>query len=86
VRDDQSRKPPQKVQAINRKQVEPDRISQEELRQASELQLTVWHAERQCREYILSLNRRIQEGAAVDDGELSWDADNQMVRSRRKEA
>ncbi len=80
------RKPPGKVRSIDGKLPAADVVSQDELEHGSEMQLTVWHAEKQCRECIKLLARRIEEGAAIEDGPLAWDIDNEMVRSRKQKA
>jgi len=80
------RKPPKKVHSIDGKQAhEQDVITQAELRKGSELQLTVWHAEKLCRDYINGLCRRYDEGARIENGQFTWDSSNEMVRSRKKE-
>lgn len=76
------KKPPRRVLSIKRgEQVLDDIITQEQLQKASDFQMTVWHAEKQCREYLKSLASRRELGATVERGPLRWDAENEMVRS-----
>lgn len=73
------RKPPAKVKAI-KGDFRPDVISQEELRNAAELQATVWLAEKNAREAVQKIEARILAGATLEPGELTFDQDLQMAR------
>lgn len=69
--------------AIDRKSHEPDRITQQELRHAAELQAAVWLAEKAAREYVQHLEARLTHGAEVEPGEMVFDRQLQMARSKR---
>jgi hypothetical protein len=77
------RKLPGKVTSIDGKQVTVDVISQKELSAGAELQITAWRIERECQEYMKLLATRFSHGATVEAGDLQWDSENEMVRSRK---
>lgn len=78
------RKQPGKVLSI-KGDYAPDVITQAQLLEASEFQATVWIAERLAREKVQAIEARIKQGAAIEDGPLHFDAELQMVRTRKKE-
>lgn len=80
----QRRKPASKMLSLaGRPGSEPDTVSQVELREAAELQATVWLAEKQAREAVQRIQFRLDHGARVEPGELVFDGELQMVRTRK---
>lgn len=63
----------------------PDKVTQEELRQAAEFQATVWLAEKQAREIVQGIEARLNQGATIEPGEMTFDRELQMARSRKEE-
>lgn len=79
------KKPPGRVVAI-KGSYSPEVISQTELRDAAELQATVWLAEKNAREAVQDIERRVKDhGATIEDGQYYFDRELQMVRSCKKE-
>lgn len=76
------RKPPRRVLSI-RGDFAPDVVTQAQLQEAADLQATAWLAEKQARECVQGLERRIMHGAAVEPGEMTFDRDLQMARRRK---
>ncbi len=61
----------------------PDVVTQAELKESAELQATAWLAEKQAREKVQSLERRLREGATVEPGPMEFDMELQMARTRK---
>jgi hypothetical protein len=74
------RKPP--VVAI-RGSVDRDMIGQEELCALSDLQATLWRAERMTQKAALEIETRIAHGAQVEGGVMTFDSDLKMARTKR---
>jgi hypothetical protein len=58
-------------------------ISEEELKEAVDLQATAWLAEKNAREFVQRIEARLLAGAKIADCEYDFDRGLQMVRSRR---
>lgn len=63
-----------------------DIITQAELTKASDLQAMEWQTARLAHRAIEQIERRLLEGAALEDGPLYFDGELKMVRTRRKTA
>jgi hypothetical protein len=64
-----------------------DIISQEELRQAADLQAAEWLTAQSVQKSILRLLDRIENNAAlIEDGSLEFDRELRMVRSKKEKA
>lgn len=79
------RKPPARVVAIAGS-LKPDLITQAELVAISKLQETEWLASRMAQQAVLNLEMRVQHGATTQPGELRFDTELRMVRSRKQKA
>lgn len=75
------KKPP--VVAI-RGSYQPDVIAQSDLIHAADLQAAVWLAEKAARECVQRIEERCARGATIEDGEMIFDRDLQMARSRKR--
>lgn len=62
----------------------PDLITQAELLNAAELQATVWMAEKNARECVQGIERRIEQGARIEPGNMIFDRELQMARSKKR--
>jgi hypothetical protein len=49
------------------------------------MQATAWLAEKQARECVQSIETRLNQGATIEPGELTFDRELQMARRRSKE-
>jgi len=78
------KKPVKRVLSI-RGEFAPDRVTQEQLREAADLQATAWLAEKQAREYVQQLEARLLQGADIEPGEMTFDRELQMARRRRED-
>jgi hypothetical protein len=58
-------------------------ITQEDLAEISRLQAAAWQAHRLAVQATEQLERKIRHGATVEEGQLAWDAELGMVRSRK---
>jgi hypothetical protein len=63
----------------------PDKVTQEELKQISQLQAAEWLASQAAHKAIFAMLERLKAGAKVEEGKLYFDADLRMVRTKRKE-
>jgi len=79
------RKPPAKVRSIQGPYAQ-DRITRADLVEISKLQADAWSAEQLAHEAVLNIEVRLRQGAALEDGDLYFDQDLRMVRSRKQAA
>jgi hypothetical protein len=58
-------------------------VTQDDLAEISRLQAAAWQAHRLAVQATDQLERRLRHGATVEDGQLAWDSELGMVRSRK---
>lgn len=63
---------------------DPGHVRQAELRHLADLQLAAWRAHDAATRYAQELAKRLDRGAEVEVGELRWDADSGMARTRKE--
>ena len=61
----------------------PDPISQEELRIYYDIQTTAWSCDKTAHRAAADFERRIELGAAIEEGPLTFDGHRSMVRTKK---
>lgn len=80
-----SKKPQGKVLSISG-EFQQDVIHQSDLEGASQLQAAAWQAEQTAQEAVLRIESRLRNGARFEDGDLVFDEELRMVRTKRQKA
>lgn len=78
------RKGPGKVLTLSGKTFNPGSVSQAELRYVAKLQAVAWQASDAAIATRDRLKDKIQSGASVEPGDLRFDAELGMVRTRKE--
>lgn len=76
--------PQSRVVTIDRGNAPRDRVDQKHFVKLSKLQATEWTIQQKLQREIEETAARIQAGAEVEDGDLYFDLELRMVRSRKK--
>jgi hypothetical protein len=62
---------------------ELDVVTQKQLKETSERQASAWLAEGNARESVQRIQARIESGATIEAGALTFDGSLRMVRTRK---
>lgn len=79
------KKPPTKVTTITRRRFKRDLVTQRDLKELSDLQAAEFVVSQSMQKLALTIFDRVESGAEIEGGDLTFDLELRMARTRREQ-